>query len=152
MKKLFIFLMLTFALTFGQQVSESSIENHFGSSYTYIDSAGTKWLVSSDTVANQYEGSLIISNGGGDVTVVGKVENVSGTVDVLIEIGLDYGVEYGIDWYEIAHLTGTDVWKFDFLAQAWGGISVCRKYKIRITETGTQSNKYGMRVLSFKWK
>ena len=144
-----ILLVLSMAVMLSAQgVKDYGVKTFFSGSYDYEEINGEDYLVSSST-ADIYTGTLLINGGGIDISLVGDITTNGGAMNVLIEVGLDFGVF--TTWYEVGSFTADGNFTYNFLEQEFAK-TVCDRFLIRITEIGDQSNKYGLKIMAFKWK
>ena len=156
MKKLLIaitiFLFLPLFLQ-AQQVVSYSVKDFFtNNDSVQIKSGDTYYWYYSNSSADTVTSDIIyLRGGGGDITITGKITNISGSMNTTVQVGLYFGPEYGYDWYTMITTTSDTTFKFNFVDQSWGDSDITGQYSVRFLRTGTQRNKYAIRLNHYNW-
>jgi len=113
------------------------------------DSISIKTLQSTSSANTIITSALYFPGGGGDMSLNTKVRNISGTLNVKFEWGIWNGLGYS--WNDILTTTADTTHIFNVPEQSWGGNIVSNEIILRITETGSQQNRYAWVLKHFKW-
>lgn len=157
MYKLFLMVILLSSWVYSQGIKKVYTERFFAghsleSTVTKSSGDTDKSIKTTAAQADTIESNKVEFNQGGNaITIWGKISNLSGTMNTKIEIGVYGSSFYGYDWYEIGTYTVDSTFKFSIADQSWKS-DVSMNYAIRITETGSQSNKIGWVFKQFVWR
>lgn len=114
--------------------------------------------VKSTTAADTLYGAIFETTKGNiQISVYTRFLDGAGTANALIEFGVERGQGYpdytGWEWYEIETFSADGTAKFNLAnttANPWASYEHFRRYRIRITETGAQQNRYVLWIIEQK--
>ena len=117
--------------------------------YAYIKST-----TAADTIPSVI---LETKKGNIQISVYGRMLDGAGTANALIQFGVERGQGYpdktGWEWYSIVTAASDTTFKFNLAnttANSWASYEHFKKYRIKITETGAQQNRYILWVIEQK--
>ncbi len=87
-----------------------------------------------------YSRPFDFARGTGDVELLLRAGNISGTMNTKLQLGLFRGPEIGFMWVDVNTWTSADTASYSLARQSWGPYHLVNAFAIRIIRTGTQKN------------